>query len=114
VPLEPFDLSQSLPGGSPLLDFLRVRAQNELGWDQPLDGINLGSANRTPSHEEFRNVDEITLGETPADQLVDIIATLRTYRSQLKEKLHITLLAGDSESTSIPPEVLCEFPVHDQ
>jgi hypothetical protein len=31
VPNEPFNLSQSLPGGSPLVDLLRVRARNELG-----------------------------------------------------------------------------------
>jgi hypothetical protein len=117
VPQEPFNLAQSLPGGSPLVDLLRVRARNELGWNQLMDGISLASANRTPSHHEFRNVNEITLGETLGSRILDIIATLRDYRSQLKEKLHITLLAGDSESTSIPPEVLRKFsdnrrPIH--
>jgi hypothetical protein len=117
VPQEPFNLAQSLPGGSPLVDLLRVRARNKLGWDQLMDGISLASANQTPSHHEFRNVDEITLGETLGSRILDITATLRDYRSQLKEKLHITLLAVDSESTSIPPEVLRKFtdiqrPIH--
>jgi hypothetical protein len=107
--LEPFNLAQSLLGGSPLVDLFRVWARNELGWDQLLDGIDLASANRTPSHQEFHNVNEITLGETLGSRVLDTAATLRTYRSQLKEKLHITPLAGDSESTSIPPEVLREF-----
>jgi hypothetical protein len=87
VPHEPFNLSQSLPGGSPLVDLLRVRARSELGWDQLLNGISLASVNRTPSHHEFRNVEEITLGETLGSRILDIAATLRDYRSQLKEKL---------------------------
>jgi hypothetical protein len=104
VPHEPFNLSQSLPGGSPLVDLLRVRARSELGWDQLLNGISLASVNRTPSHHEFRNVEEITLGETLGSRILDIAATLRDYRSQLKEKLHVALLVHLNPSRG-PPQV---------
>jgi hypothetical protein len=102
-------MSQTLPGGVPAVDHLRIRAREELGWDQLLAAIDLVMQNRIPVLTEISKYDEIVLGVTSGARIREICSKLKAFKSLISHKFEFCLLAGDTESVAVPPPALAKF-----
>jgi hypothetical protein len=103
---DPFPVTESLPGGTAVIDHLAVRAREEPGWSVLVPPIEEIRQHRIPPAGEAYNVVEVIVGISSSDHIKTVTQQVLDKKRGYENRFHFCCLAGDTESILIPTKVM--------